>query len=135
MNLDEQLTGILTNNALDDEDSDLSKAEAIELLIEEVGWEEICRPLFNVLEDDTQSSNWRSIAEVIWGAVLDGQSLPENKVIALLFYRFDPKTSSEEDSNLMWSITTKLKKVDYLSDYEPLQDPAVIDELEQLQSK
>jgi hypothetical protein len=35
-------------------------------------------------------------------------------------------------TNLAWSITCKLKGLDYMSEYDPLRDPAVLHELEAL---
>ena len=61
------------------------------------------------------------------GAALDGRQIQINKLIALLHHRFDPRGDAED--NLVWSITCKLKNVGYLSDYEPLNDPGVKEEL------
>ena len=63
----------------------------------------------------------------LWGAALDGRDLPADRVIALLYHRLDPGDGGE--NNLAWSITSKLKRVGYLSDYDPLQDAAVRAEL------
>jgi hypothetical protein len=132
MSLHSEITSILENDELDEDSSELSKAEAIEELIEKYSWDEVWTVLLGILEDDTQSSHWRTVAEVIWGAVLDRRTLPMNKVIALLYYRFDPNTSSEDDDNLIWSIASELKQVGYLSEYEPLEDPEVISEFSKL---
>jgi hypothetical protein len=37
----------------------------------------------------------------------------------------DVPADCELDENLVWSITHILKNVGYLSDYEPLRDPAI----------
>ena len=62
--------------------------------------------------------------------VLD-RPMPVNQVIGLLYRRLieDVPAQYELDENLVWSITRSLKGVDYLSDYEPLQDPAIIAEM------
>jgi hypothetical protein len=56
--------------------------------------------------------------------------MPIDRVIALLYFRFDPRGDAED--NLVWSITSKLKGVDYLSDYNPLTDAGVCAEMERL---
>lgn len=56
--------------------------------------------------------------------------MPVDFIIALMYYRFDP--TGEEEDNLVWSITAKLKKVHYLSDYAPLNDPNVLIEFHKL---
>jgi hypothetical protein len=134
MNLNDEIVSILRNDELDKDSSESSKPEAIEELIEKFGWNDICIILLKILEDKAQSLYWRIIAEVIWGAVLDGRNLPINKVIALLYFRFNPETCSEDDNNLIWGITSKLKKVDYMSEYNPLKDPEVISELSNFSS-
>jgi hypothetical protein len=72
-------------------------------------------------------------AEVLWGAALYGWEVPADRVIALLCDRFDPR--GDAGDNLVWSIASKLKGVDYLSDYDPLQDPGVRAELAAIRAK
>jgi hypothetical protein len=51
-------------------------------------------------------------------------NLPANELIAWLYHRFDPDGQTED--NEVWSITSKLKGVGYLSEYQPLCDPGVL---------
>ena len=53
-----------------------------------------------------------------------------NKVIAHLCHRFIAAGNNED--NLAWSIVSKLKGKDYLSDYDPLRDAEVIEELNKI---
>jgi hypothetical protein len=67
-------------------------------------------------------------AEVLWGAVLDRREIPADRIIALLCYRLSPP--DEYEDNLVWSITSELRGIDYLSDYNPYHDPLIQRELE-----
>jgi hypothetical protein len=115
---------ILADNRLDDESSEPSRAEVIEALIDEFGWEPIRECMLDILRDNHQEVNWRTAAHVFWGAVLDRRELPVDELIAWLYHRFDPEGQTED--NEVWSITSKLKGVDYLSNYEPLRDPGIL---------
>lgn len=114
---------ILADDSLDDESSDISKPEKVESLIGQYGWEPICKFFFNILRDDSQEKHWPTAAAVFWDAACDKREIPADELIALLYFRFDP-TGTEED-NLVWSVTSRLKGVGYLSKYEPLKDPGV----------
>jgi hypothetical protein len=115
---------ILADDRLDDESSDPTKPEAIEELIGRFGWEPVRECLFALLRDDDQAPHWRTAVQVFWGAVLDHRELPADELIAWLYYRFDPEGQAED--NDVWSITSKLKGVGYLSRYQPLRDPGVL---------
>jgi len=131
MAIREEIISIVVDPSLDDESIELSKAELIEGLIDKNSWSEICSILLQILQDDLYAAHWRTVAEVLWGAVLDQRDLPADRVIALLYNRL-PASSSDDDDNLVWSITHRLKRVGYLSDYDPLQDPNIQKELSAL---
>lgn len=133
MSICEQIISILNDPSLDNDSEELSKAETIETLIDKHGWAEIQFCLLQILHDEPSHSYWRTVAEVIYGAVLDERDLPADKIIALLYYRL-PSKASDEDENLVWSITHKLKKVGYLSEYDPLNDPNVQREMANLRN-
>ena len=103
------------------------QCEAIECLIPQLGWHSVRAAMIDVLAAERPRVDHQVAMEVFWGAVLDKREMPENRIIALLYHRFDPRSDSED--NLVWSITSKLKGVDYLSEYEPLHDPGVKAEL------
>ena len=109
------------------EEGDPFRAEAIEALIPEHGWREVLEVLLRILRENSLD-HCRTAAEVIWGAVLDEREMPADRVIAHLYFRW----SGPEEDNLVWSITAKLKHVDYLSDYNALADAGVLEELEAL---
>jgi hypothetical protein len=133
MELRQCICDILADDRLDDESSEPTKAEAIEALIGPYGWEPVRECMLDILRDDSQGSHWRTVAHVIWGAVLDRRELPTDEVIALLYYRFDPEGRAED--NDVWSITSKLKGVGYLSKYKPLRDPGVLRHLQAIQGR
>lgn len=122
------IEAILADDALDDESSDDSKCGRIEQLIGDVGWPTVRDSILALLADAARRQRDHEVAaEVLWSAVLDGREMPADRVIALLYNRFDPCGNAED--NLVWSITSKLRGVDYLSEYKPLQDPGVQAEL------
>jgi hypothetical protein len=122
------INAVLADDALDDDSSDDSKCERIERLIGVVGWAAVRDNILAILADAGRRRRDHEVAaEVLWGAVLDGREMPADRVIALLYNRFDPRGDTED--NLVWSIASKLKGLDYLSEYQPLQDPGVQAEL------
>jgi hypothetical protein len=129
----EAINAILADDRLNDESSDPTKAEAIEALIGEFGWEAVRDGMLDVLRDDRQAAHWRTAAHVFWGAVLDRRQVPADELIAWLYHRFDPEGRAED--NDVWGITSKLKGVGYLSDYQPLRDPGVLHHLRAIRGK
>lgn len=128
MNL-EEIERILADATLDDPDAP-SAAEAIEGRIDALGWEAVREHLLGVLREPTRRpSAWDTVAEVLWGAALDGRPMPADRVIAHVCHRWP---ASAGENNLAWSLIAKLKGVDYLSPYDPLADEGVRRELERL---
>ena len=119
-----RIDAIFADERLNDESSEPTRAEAIEALIGEFGWEPVRDYMLDILRDDHRGRDWRAATHVFWGAVLDGRDLPADELIAWLYHRFDPEGRAED--NDAWSIASKLKGVGYLSDYHPLRDPAVL---------
>lgn len=119
---------ILADERFDEESASISRTEAIEALINEFGWESVRESMFDLLRDDSRAKDWREALHVFWGAVLDGRALPKDKLVAWLYYRFDPDGKAED--NEVWSITSKLKGKGYLSKYKPLEDPNVLKHLQ-----
>ena len=130
MDLQNQINAILENDSLDLDEYPESKCESIEGLISFYGWEPIQEILLSILLDEKRRiRDYEVAAEVFWGAVLDNRDIsPVNTVIALLYHRLSDKRNSYEN-NLVWSITCKLKQVEYLSDYDPLNDDEIIEEM------
>jgi hypothetical protein len=94
---------------------------ALRELIGRLGWESVQESLLQVLQAPEQAAHWPTVAAVFWSAVLDGRPIRADKLIALLYHRL-----GDAEENLIWSITTNLKDVGYLSDYQPSNDPAVL---------
>ena len=115
--------------AEDHSSPDDDSAERIEGMIEDEGWEVVRACLLAILEDPGRPvAHWQVVAAVFWGAVLDQRPVPEDRLIALLYARL-PTDPDGAENNLVWSITSKLRGLQYLSDYDPLADPRVKAEL------
>jgi hypothetical protein len=126
-----RVVAILDDPALDEAEDTGSKAECIEALIEEHGWDALLACLCGLLHRGNETTDWLAIADVFWGATLDKRPMPADAVIALLYGRFQRAGVCDEHSgNLLWSITSRLKGVGYLSDYEPLHDSGVRSQME-----
>jgi hypothetical protein len=113
---------------------DSTKCDKIEPLIGQYGWEPICEYLINVLRDDNQEENWPTATLVFWGAEGDKRNIPADELIALLYHRFQT-TEHEGLDNLVWSLTSHLKGVGYLSEYDPLKDPKVLEHFRKLRGE
>ena len=124
------INSILENDSLDSGDIDSDKCEHIENLIPLYGWKAVQKNLLDILSQEKREiRDYEVVAEVFWGAVLDRRNIAStNKVIALLYHRL-PNDKNSDENNLAWSIACKLKKVDYLSDYNPMNDSEIIEEL------
>jgi hypothetical protein len=123
-----EIEAILADDWLDAEFAEDSKCERIEQLIDSAGWTAVLADILAILADGKRRRRDHEVAaEVLWGAVLDDREMPADRVVALLYNRFDPRGDAED--NLVWSMTSKLKGLDYLSAYDPLQDPNVQAEL------
>jgi hypothetical protein len=133
MQVRERIDAILADDRLDDDSSEPTRMEAIEGLIGEYGWEAVRDCMLDLLRDDKRACHWRTAVHVFWGAVLDQRELPADELIAWLYHRFDPDGQAED--NEVWSITSKLRGVSYLSDYNPLQDAAVLQHLHAIRGR
>jgi len=132
MNTEREIDRVLVDDSLDDDSREEGKCELIEALIPEHGWEDVQQAMIAVLEDENRrQADYMTAAQLFWGAALDRRSLQVSKVIALLYHRLQPDPGSDE-SNLAWSIVCKLKGVDYLSEYNPLDDPEVEAEMRRI---
>lgn len=124
----ELIDSILDNTCFNTENCEYTKCEMIENLIFEYGWKEIEEVILSILLNDNRTiDDYIVAAEVLWGAALDKREININQSIALLYYRL----SGEDElvANLIWSITCKLKKIDYNSDYNPLNDLDIAKEM------
>ena len=120
----EAIESVLADDALSVDE----RSEQIEAMIGVVGWDAVCDSMVDLLADDRPPDDYYVAAVLLWAGVLDKREMPADRVIALLYHRFDPRGDRED--NLAWSIAATLKGVGYLSDYKPLEDPGVMRELE-----
>ena len=109
--------------------SDEDAQDQIDALITPGSWPLVCEHVLAVLEDPQRSrAEWELAAAVMWGACCDERPLPVDRTIALVYARL-PADADSSESNLAWSIASKLKRVGYLSEYDPLRDPHIVLEL------
>jgi hypothetical protein len=111
-------------------------AEAVYLLANEYGWQQLYDLLVAILRDGNRSQDWRTAQVVLFYAACDHKRkwrqcpMPADFTIALLYHRFP---DGLDDGNRIWAIVCALKHVDDWSRYDPMQDPDVLRELETLQ--
>lgn len=145
MDLQSRVSQILNNPRLVDDDANEHELiaeygsdyapEAIYLLANEVGWQQLYDLLVRILRDDRQSAHWEIAQIVLFYAASDHQlnirqcPMPVDFTIALLYYRFP---NGIDDGDRIWSIVRTLKGVEHWSDYDPLEDAAILRELETL---
>lgn len=131
---------ILADVRLDDESADESQLiaeygsdsmpEAIYMLREQYEWDELLELVLAVLRDDSRSEHWETAQVVLSYAANDHKlgachcPMPTDSTIALLYHRFP---GGIDDGDRIWSIVCALKEPS--SDYEPLEDPKVQNEL------
>jgi hypothetical protein len=122
------IVAILADVSLDDDADprDSSRARELEKLSLGFGWQPLEAEMLRLLASSPHEDHWQVAAAFFWSAVLDRRPADADRLIAHLCLRFS------SGDNLAWSITSKLKGVSYLSEYDPLQDPGVLDELEVL---
>lgn len=128
MSIDDFVERVLADGSLDEEGDqrDSSRVEELMKLAAQFGWPALEAEMLGILAASRNEDHWNVAAGVFWSAVLERQPIHADRLIAHLCWRFPA------DHNLAWSITSKLKGVAYLSDYEPRQDPAVVAALDAL---
>jgi hypothetical protein len=93
-------------------------------------WEEVRNGLLNILYDNDQSL-WNETIRYIYFFQNRGYTYEAAKTIAILNNCLS--LSEELDENLIWTITINIKSISYLSDYEPYQDPEVLNEMSKIE--
>lgn len=94
-------------------------------------WAQLDVALREVLRDDSASALWVAAIELYWAAVLDGRTTHVDSLVALLWLRRPDLTL---DENLVWSVIAKLKRLDYLANYDAEKDAGVKRELDALRT-
>ncbi len=123
----DQILRWMNDPRLDSASVEPDRIDLIEALVKTEGWEPVLKSLLGILKDAELSKGWHDAMGVLWGGVLEKRPVDVDSTIALLHWCLE-RTPAIVDENLVWSITSKLKGVGYLSQYEPLQDPAVLRE-------
>ena len=126
----------------DDEDSIDLFEERINELGDENGWSNLVTESINILLDTNLKKCWHLAASVVAWSIEDNHKLPceWSYLVAVLYLclEIDPNLGSDENAdaeNLVWSISQKIKGVDYLSDWDPLEDREVLEHMEKLKKR
>lgn len=98
-----------------------------ETILPQYDWNDVQEALINILLDNNRKDrDYETVAEIIWEAVLDGNSIKKAPVVGLLYYRLGNKEAPYEN-NLIWSIAANLYDQDYAnSEFNPLKDPEIL---------
>ncbi len=122
MSFQDSVEKILADLALDEDGDSRDSSRVTELmkLIADFGWAPLEREMLGILAASHNEDHWHVAAGVFWSALLEQRPIHADRLIAHLCWRFPV------EDNLAWSITSKLKGIGYLSDYDPRQDPAVL---------
>lgn len=130
-----RLHTILTDDRFFDESTDYDIDDAIIDLARDVGWTRVDQAMFDILRDESQARHWYSVVACLFGTDCHTRQLPcEGSCFIALLYdclriRPDlghPAMDYDSVHNLVWSVVHQLKRVDYLSDYDPKLDPEVL---------
>lgn len=128
MDVNGKLKGIISEvykSDLDEEETQVAMNNILGL----GEWEEVRNGLLNILYENDQTL-WNQTIIYIYYFQNRGYAYEDAKTIAILH---NCLTLSEEvDGNLIWTITIHIKKVAYLSDYEPFHDQAVLSEMDKI---
>lgn len=128
MNINNRIKQIL----LDINKSDYTEEEMeknISSILQLGKWENIRNCILNILYEDDKEL-WNEAIKIIFYLQNRSFKFEETKTIALLY---DCLSLSENiDSNLVWTITRKIKSLPYLSDYDPYNDYVIFKEMEQI---
>lgn len=109
--------------------TDEDAQENADALITPETWPQVRDYILAVLDDPQRSrAEWELAAALVWGACCDERPLPIDRTIALVYARL-PTDPDSSENNLAWSIASKLNRVSYLSEYDPLRDPNIVLEL------
>lgn len=116
------LKEVLENDALDAD-------EKTTRLLATMEWPVLDEALRALLRDASADALWPAIIELYWAALLDGRPTHDDSLVALLWHR---RLQLTLDENLVWSVIARLKKLDYLANYDAEKDEGVLRELQRL---
>ena len=109
----------------DDEDEE-------DTVLVEYEWDDIQAALISILLDDhCGKADYEKAAEIIWDAVLAGKEIQKDLIVGLLYYRLGDR-HAPYDNNMIWSIASELKNLDYAnSEYDPYKDDGISKKLDE----
>ena len=141
----------MTNRTLEElirYDQTVSEEDSFELddevtyLAQRIGWHQVFNDAVEVLLNCDKKDVWYTSASVIAWAIQDEEAIPFSwqKVVGLLYgcLTHHPQLGVNgvaDGENLVWSIAHELKGIGYLSEWEPLNDPEIVSELNRLEWK
>ena len=118
--------------AKEDEDEDFDLLEAVLECSSTNGWPSVVRDAMAILEDTRSKNRWRQAANVLYWAASRTRDwpCPPMKAVAQLYECLIEHpgfggVGIDDAENLVWSVAKELKGIDYLSDWQPLDDPEV----------
>lgn len=103
-----------------------------EIVFSKYNWEDIQAALISILLDDhCVKADYEKAVEIVWNAALADKDIQTDLIVGLLYYRLGDSNDPYEN-NLIWSITSKLKNLDYAnSEYSPYRDESILKNLEE----
>lgn len=112
--------------AIADDDLDVIEDQ----VVPKYSWEYVQQALFAILLDNGKTAEqYSEVANIFWGAVLNGEKIRKKTTVALLYYRLG-NVNAPYENNTIWSITAKLLDLDYSnSEYNPLKDEKILAKL------
>jgi len=129
MDINEKIKAIISEayeNDLSHEETEIAMNRILSL----GEWEQVRNGLLNILYDNDQTL-WDQTIIYIYYLQGRGYTYEEAKTIAILYNCLI--LSEEVNGNLIWTITTGIKSISYLSDYEPFHDAAVVEEMNKIE--
>ena len=132
----DQLQALLCDPRFADDSTDDDLSDAILNLAANLGWNAVDSALIAILRDTNRSPHWYDVVAAFFCSDCHERDLPNGAdfLIAALYDCLrlhpnlgNPAIANDEAENLVWSIVAKLKSVEYLSDYNPQTDPAVLE--------
>jgi hypothetical protein len=128
MNLNKRIKQIVLEIDRSDGSEDVMEKN-LSFILQSGKWEDVRNSILNILYEDDKEL-WDEAIKIIFYLQNRGFKFEETKTIALLYDCLS--LSDHLDSNLVWTITRKIKSLPYLSDYDPYNDSVILKEMEQI---
>jgi hypothetical protein len=126
MNLNSRIKQIVLDISRGD-DSEEEREKNLSSILQSGKWENVRDSILNILYEDDKEL-WDEAIKIIFYLQNRNFKFDETKTIALLHDCLS--LSDHLDSNLVWTITRKIKSLPYLSDDDPYNDSIILKEME-----